>query len=238
MGWWAGKIYKQTSVYQHHEKLLQTVLCCVQYSRFQNWKHRSYNYCIGWFNTTEFSSRDTLLYFGVQRGSIDVSVGEIFGSHRLVRVRHVVTGSYRVSRKCQLARILRRSGNDWCDWSVPESSILPRYQASHSNSCAAISTSRTSSDVLFMWLAVTTAAADWKSNRLPYNLYCVGGDVKRCSINHDWKSKTHVTISKVYSSETMPRILVRLIQFMKTSDKCNFRSADLQQSKQQAPCDV
>ena len=101
------------------------------------------------------------------------------------------------------------------------------------NSCAAISTSRTSSDALFMWLAVTTAAADWKSNRLPYNLYCVGGDVKHCSINHDWKSKTHVTISKVYSSETMPRILVRLIKFMKTSDKCYFRSADLQQQSKQ-----
>ena len=28
---------------------------------------------------------------------------------------------------------------------------------------------------------------DWLTNRLPYNLYCVGGDVKHCSLTHDWQ---------------------------------------------------
>jgi len=34
----------------------------------------------------------------------------------------------------------------------------------------------------YCWLGLLTC-----KNRRPYNLYCVGGDVKPCSINHQWK---------------------------------------------------
>jgi len=33
----------------------------------------------------------------------------------------------------------------------------------------------------YCWLGLLTC-----KNRLPYNLYCVGGDVKHCSLTHFW----------------------------------------------------
>jgi len=39
----------------------------------------------------------------------------------------------------------------------------------------------------YCWLGLLT----WK-NRLPYNLYCVGGDVKHCSLTGDRRQTTHV----------------------------------------------
>ena len=34
----------------------------------------------------------------------------------------------------------------------------------------------------YCWLGLLTC-----KNRLPYNLYCVGGDVKHCSLTHSWE---------------------------------------------------
>jgi len=34
-----------------------------------------------------------------------------------------------------------------------------------------------------------------KKNRLPYNLYCVGGDVKHCSLTHSVTNACEVTVN-------------------------------------------
>jgi len=46
----------------------------------------------------------------------------------------------------------------------------------------------------YCWLGPLTC-----KNRLPYNLYCVGGDVKHCSINQSTTSQSHTTKPPVFS---------------------------------------
>jgi len=41
-------------------------------------------------------------------------------------------------------------------------------------------------------------------NRLPYDLYCVGGDVKHCSIQSNW----HVSLCQRSSSESEAALTV------------------------------
>jgi len=50
----------------------------------------------------------------------------------------------------------------------------------------------------YCWLSLLTS-----KNRLPYNLYCVGGDVKHCSLTHSLLTRVHRRWSSLFYSSRL-----------------------------------